>query len=273
MAGRLEGKVALITGAARGMGAAEARLFVAEGSRVVIADVLVNEGKALARELGAAACFVELDVTDETAWEQTVDQATATFGGLDVLVNNAGVASLSPLVATTVEDYMRVVGVNQLGVFLGMRAVTPAMNRAGRGSIVNISSIDGLAGTPMAVAYVASKFAVRGMTKVAALELAGANIRVNSIHPGGVRTAMIDLVPGLDLGALVEPSIPMKRLGRPEEIAQLALFLASDESSYCTGSEFVADGGVTAGVLIDAATPAASEEMASSRERPILRGA
>jgi 3alpha(or 20beta)-hydroxysteroid dehydrogenase len=153
---------------------------------------------------------------------------------------------------------MRVVGVNQLGVFFGMRAAIPAMNRAGRGSIINISSVDGLSGTPMACAYVASKFAVRGMTKVAALELASSGIRVNSIHPGGVRTPMIDFVPGVDAGALVEPSIPMKRLGTPEEIAHLALFLASDESSYCTGSEFVADGGATAGVLIDASAPAAS---------------
>jgi 3alpha(or 20beta)-hydroxysteroid dehydrogenase len=171
------------------------------------------------------------------------------FGGLDVLVNNAGVASLAPIVGTTTAEYLRVVGVNQLGVFLGMRTAIPAMSTSGRGSIINISSIEGLGGSPMAIAYAASKFAVRGMTKVAALELAAAGIRVNSIHPGGVRTPMLDSLDGVDIAATVEPSIPMKRLATAEEIALLALFLASDESSYCTGSEFIADGGVTAGFL------------------------
>jgi 3alpha(or 20beta)-hydroxysteroid dehydrogenase len=236
------------------MGAAESRLFVAEGARVVVADVLTADGEILAKELGDRARFVNLDVTDESAWSRCVDEVTGTFGILDVLVNNAGIAFLAPIVRTTTEQYLRVVGVNQLGVFLGMRTAIPVMSSSGRGSIINISSIEGIGGTPMAIAYSASKFAVRGMTKVAALELAPLGIRVNSIHPGGVQTAMLDSIGGMDLAAMVEPSIPMKRLATPEEIALLALFLASDESSYCTGSEFIADGGVTAGVLFGATT-------------------
>jgi 3alpha(or 20beta)-hydroxysteroid dehydrogenase len=236
------------------MGAAESRLFVAEGARVVVADVLTADGEILAKELGDRARFVNLDVTDESAWSRCIDEVTGTFGILDVLVNNAGIAFLAPIVRTTTEQYLRVVGVNQLGVFLGMRTAIPVMSSSGRGSIINISSIEGIGGTPMAIAYSASKFAVRGMTKVAALELAPLGIRVNSIHPGGVQTAMLDSIGGMDLAAIVEPSIPMKRLATPEEIALLALFLASDESSYCTGSEFIADGGVTAGVLSGATT-------------------
>jgi 3alpha(or 20beta)-hydroxysteroid dehydrogenase len=234
------------------MGAAESRLFVAEGASVVVADVLTAEGEILAKELGDRAHFVFLDVTDESAWARCIDEVTSMFGALDVLVNNAGVASLAPIVGTTTAEYLRVVGVNQLGVFLGMRTAIPAMSKSGNGSIINISSIEGLGGSPMAIAYAASKFAVRGMTKVAALELAPAGIRVNSIHPGGVRTPMLDSIGGADTAALVVPSIPMKRLATAEEIALLALFLASDESSYCTGSEFIADGGVTAGVLFSA---------------------
>jgi 3alpha(or 20beta)-hydroxysteroid dehydrogenase len=257
MAGRLQGLVALITGGARGMGEAEARLFVAEGARVIIADVLVAEGEALAKELGDVACFVTLDVTEESGWEGAVRDVIERFGRLDILVNNAGIAHLAPLERTTLDDYLRVIMVNQVGVFLGMRAVIPAMRKGGSGSIINVSSIDGLAGSPMATSYVASKFAVRGMTKVAALELARAGIRVNSIHPGGVRTPMLNMG-SVDLGELVEAKIPMQRLAAPIELARLALFLASDESSYCTGSEFVADGGLTAGVLADPSSSSAA---------------
>ncbi|ORA11955.1 glucose 1-dehydrogenase [Mycobacterium arosiense] len=246
MSGRLDGKVALITGGARGMGAAEARLFVEHDAKVVLADVLDAEGEVLAKELGSAARYVHLDVTAESSWARGVQEAVSAFGGLDVLVNNAGLAYLAPIVDTTPEEYMRIVSVNQIGVFLGMRAGIPAMTRSRRASIINISSVEGLAGSPGAVAYTASKFAVRGMTKVAALELATLGIRVNSIHPGGVLTPMVEQIGGTPMVKTVEPLIPMHRLAEPEEIARLALFLASDESSYCTGAEFVADGGMTA---------------------------
>jgi 3alpha(or 20beta)-hydroxysteroid dehydrogenase len=246
---RLAGKVALVTGGSRGMGAAEARLFVEHGAKVAIADVLDAEGEVLAKELGPAARYVHLDVTDEDAWAAGVDDTVQAFGPLDVLVNNAGIASLAPILDTTTEEYLRVVGVNQLGVFLGMRTAIPVMTTAGRASIVNISSIEGIGGTPYAIAYAASKFAVRGMTKVAAIELAPLGIRVNSIHPGGVHTPMVKDIGGQEMAAKLTP---MQRLATPEEIAQLALFLASDESSYCTGSEFVADGGITAGILFGA---------------------
>jgi 3alpha(or 20beta)-hydroxysteroid dehydrogenase len=252
MTARLADKVALITGGSRGMGAAEARLFVEHGAQVAIADVLDAEGEVLAKELGPSARYIHLDVTDERSWAACVDDVVQSFGVLDVLVNNAGIASLAPIVDTTTEEYLRVVGVNQLGVFLGIRTAIPAMTTAVRASIVNISSIEGIAGSPATIAYSASKFAVRGMTKVAAIELAPLGIRVNSIHPGGVRTPMLDPIGGVNLAARVEPLIPMKRLAAPEEIALLALFLASDESSYCTGSEFVADGGITASVLFGA---------------------
>ncbi|MCW2624884.1 glucose 1-dehydrogenase [Mycobacterium sp.] len=252
MTARLADKVALITGGSRGMGAAEARLFVEHGAQVAIADVLDAEGEVLAKELGPSARYIHLDVTDEQSWAACVDDVVQSFGALDVLVNNAGIASLAPIVDTTTGEYLRVVGVNQLGVFLGIRTAIPAMTTAARASIVNISSIEGIAGSPATIAYSASKFAVRGMTKVAAIELAPLGIRVNSIHPGGVRTPMLDPIGGVNLAARVEPLIPMKRLAAPEEIALLALFLASDESSYCTGSEFVADGGITASVLFGA---------------------
>lgn len=246
---RLAGKVALITGGSRGMGAAESRLFVEHGAKVTIADVRDAEGESLAAELGPAASYVHLDVSDENAWAAGVDSALRTFGGLDILVNNAGIASVAPIVDMTTKEYLRVIGVNQVGVFLGMRAAIPVMTKTGRASIINVSSIEGIGANPGAVAYSASKFAVRGMTKVAAIELAPLGIRVNSIHPGGVYTPMLTGVGRNEIDAMVE-SIPMRRLGNPEEIAALALFLASDESSYCTGSEFVADGGALTGTGI-----------------------
>lgn len=248
--GRLAGRVALISGGSRGQGAAEARLFTAEGAQVVIGDVLDDEGKAIAEELGEAAAYVHLDVRRKEDWGGAVATATDVFGGLDVLINNAGVFRLSSIEDTTPEDYMSLIEVNQLGVFLGMQAVIPAMTRAGHGSIVNVSSIDGLVGMAGSVSYVASKFAVRGMTKVAALELGPRGIRVNSIHPGGVDTPMIrDLKIG-DItvdGTGAMGRVPLGRIGTPEDVARLALFLASDESSYCTGSEFTIDGGLLAG--------------------------
>ena len=251
--GRLDGKVALISGAARGMGRAEAQLFAAEGAKVAVCDVRDAEGEAVAREIGASALFTHLDVTSEEGWGRAVAASTRRFGRLDVLVNNAGIAEAAPLAETTLESYRRVIDVNQVGVFLGMRAVVPAMTAAGGGSIVNISSIDGLVGMDHIISYVASKWAVRGMTKTAARELAARGIRVNSIHPGFVYThlAVEDESQLAPVHALLDAHTkrlaPMGRTGRPEEIARLALFLASDESSYSTGSEFVADGGLVTG--------------------------
>ena len=247
MADRLQGKVALISGGARGMGGAEARLFVSEGAQVVIGDVLVDEGKALAGELGDAARFVELDVTDESSWQAAVASATSEFGHLDVLINNAGIWKIMPIAMMSSEDYMEVVNVNQLGVFLGMKCAIPAMSGIG-GSMVNISSVAGLAGAVAQVAYGATKWAVRGMTKTAAIELAGVGIRVNSIHPGLIDTQMLQTVRdwGVEAEVLLA-GIPQRRFGTAEEVAKLALFLASDDSSHCTGSEFTVDGGMTAG--------------------------
>lgn len=246
---RLTGKTALITGAARGMGAAEADLFVTEGARVVLADVLDTEGKALAEALGPQALYVHLDVTQERDWEEALGMAQRTFGPVDVLVNNAGILRYGALLDTSKEEFEQVLAVNLVGPFLGMKVVGQQMASSGRGgSIVNVSSTGGLIGFSSISAYVASKWGLRGLTKAAAIELGRAGVRVNSLHPGGVRTPMTD--PD-GTGAAVNESMfrgqPIPRIGRPEEIASLALFLASDESSYSTGSEFVADGGSTAG--------------------------
>ncbi len=242
--GRLDGKVAIITGAARGQGEAEARRFVAEGASVVLGDVL-DDVKAIAGDLGPDAIAVHLDVTDESGWNSAVDEVVSRFDRVDVLVNNAAIYRQgTPLVDLQLSDYRQVVEVNQIGVFLGMRAVAPVMTRAGGGSIVNVSSVDGLTGHAGALAYVSSKFAVRGMTKVAALELGPAGVRVNSIHPGVIDTPMIA---GL-VDRFPTSRIPAQRVGVPDDVASLALFLASDESGFCTGAEFVVDGGHTAGL-------------------------
>lgn len=251
--GRLDGKVALISGAARGMGRAEARLFAAEGAKVAVCDVRDAEGKTVAETIGADAIYQHLDVTSEDEWDAAVAATASAFGKLDVLVNNAGIAEAAPLAEMTLDSYRRVTEVNQTGVFLGMRAVVEPMTAAGGGSILNISSIDGLIGMNHIISYVASKWAVRGMTKTAAMELAPRGIRVNSIHPGFIHTHLsvedeshLAATHAL-LDAHTARLAPMGRTGEPEEIAQLALFLASDESSYSTGSEFVADGGLVAG--------------------------
>ena len=246
--GRLEGKVALVTGGARGMGAAEARLFVKEGAQVAAADVLDDAGEALATELGDAAAYLHLDVTSEDDWTSAVSQTVERFGTLDVLVNNAGILKFAAIEQMSLRDYRQVIDVNQVGVFLGMRAVIATMKDSGRGgSIVNISSVEGIRGAPMLVAYAASKFAVHGMTKAAAVELGTYGIRVNSVHPGGIDTPMVRAqgLEDVDLDKVFR-GIPLGRAGVPEDVAQVVAFLASDDSAYCTGAAFVVDGGATA---------------------------
>ncbi len=254
---RLRDKVAIITGGARGQGAEEARLFAAEGARVVATDILDDEGKALAAELGDAVTYLHHDVRSADEWAQVVAETEASFGRVDVLVNNAGVLVTGKMThEVALEEYMKVVEVNQVGVFLGMRAVIPAMLERRAGSIINISSYNGLAGLGGMVAYTASKFAVRGMTKVAALEYGRAGIRVNSVHPGGVDTEMTRALWGGRALTAAEEQMAygrtaIGRVGQAAEIAAAVVFLASDESSFCTGAEFVVDGGMSAGMVID----------------------
>jgi len=249
MAGDLEGKVALISGGARGMGAEEARLFISEGGRVVIGDVLDEEGEKIATALGDAALYIHLDVTSERDWQTAVAKAEEYFGQLDVLVNNAGILRFGMLEQMELEEYELVIRINQTGVFLGMKSAAPALRRAGGGSIVNISSLAGIKGIGGALAYTASKFAVRGMTKAAAIELGSAGIRVNSVHPGGIDTPMTTPFDASSDPNEEQYSYPIPRVGRPDEVAQLVLWLASDKSSYSTGSEFIIDGGDSAGHL------------------------
>jgi 3alpha(or 20beta)-hydroxysteroid dehydrogenase len=246
--GRLDGKVAVVTGAARGQGEAEARAFVDEGAAVVAADVIDDGIRAVASELGGRALPVHLDVTRPEDWERAVALAEEAFGPVTVLVNNAAIIRRGGVADTSLEDYLGVVMVNQVGCFLGMRAVCPSMKKAGGGSIVNVSSTSGLTGYTDVIAYVGSKWAVRGMTKAAALELGPHNIRVNSIHPGAIDTPMTN-PSGLDHSIISErySFLPLGRVGDPAEIARLAVFLASEDSSFSTGAEFVADGGRTAG--------------------------
>ena len=242
--GRLAGKVALITGAASGQGAAEARLFVAEGAKVVLSDVSAAAGEALAQGLGANAVFTRHDVTQEEEWANAVALAQERFGGLHALVNNAGIAFTATIDAHTVADFERVTAVNLIGVFLGIRAAIKPMEAAGGGSIVNISSVAGMRATKYMIAYAASKYAVTGMTAAAALELARYRIRVNSIHPGVIETPMLGINTPETTAAMVKHT-PLRRLGSPLEIAKVALFLASDDSSYMTGAHVPVDGGAS----------------------------
>jgi 3alpha(or 20beta)-hydroxysteroid dehydrogenase len=258
--GRLDGKVAIVTGGARGSGQAIARRFVAEGARVVVADVLDDRGKPAVEELGPAALYRHCDVSEEQEWDDLTAYTVAQLGRLDVLVNNAAVLHINLLRETTVDAYLRVFRVNELGTFLGIRAAIEPMKRAGGGSIVNISSIDGHYAAPRTSAYSASKFAVRGLTKVAALELGRLGIRVNAICPaaGNPEMVMESLPPAMieayasgaaeRRSAMATP--PVGRFGTVEDVAAAALFLASDDSAYFTGADFMLDGGTTSGMHI-----------------------
>lgn len=243
--GKLDGRVAIVTGGARGQGAAEAALFAQEGAKVVITDLLDEIGEKTAREVGGV--YLHHDVSSEADWIRVVDAVMAQHGRIDILVNNAGIWKAGRLVDTQLADYERVIAVNQVGVFLGMKSVAPAMINAGKGAIVNISSIAGMQGSPGSIAYGASKWAVRGMTKSAAQELARFGIRVNSIHPGLIDTDMLHQIPAVDADAeRWTKRVPVRRFAEASEVAKMALFLASDDSSYSTGSEFIIDGGFMA---------------------------
>jgi 3alpha(or 20beta)-hydroxysteroid dehydrogenase len=266
---RLAGKVALISGGAGGIGSATVRRFVAEGARVVIADVAGGRATELAGECGDDAVACQLDVTDPSSWDAAVSATLGAYGALDVLVNNAGIARFGSIEGLPLEIYQQIVDVNQTGVWLGMRAAIPALRAAGGGSIVNMSSVAGMGGTAKNGAYSATKWAVRGMTKVAAVELAGDHIRVNSVHPGLVATNLVSDAPearaSIDAFAADKP-IP--RAALPDEIALLLVYLASDESAFCTGAEFVIDGGSTAGPArgpMSAAIDAAAARAAGRR--------
>ena len=247
MGGRLDGKVALISGGARGQGATEAERFIKEGARgVVIGDILDDEGKATADRLGDACRYVHLDVTSEEDWQAALATTIDEFGTPEVLVNNAGIFIIRPIAMTSAEDFRRVQEINTTGVFLGIKTVGPVMCEAGRGSIINISSVAGLKGTAGTIAYSASKWAVRGMTKSAANEYAAFGVRVNSVHPGIIDTPMAEEFKNLGVMEGVRQAIPMGKETGPETVANLVVYLASDESFYSTGSEFVVDGGMVA---------------------------
>ncbi|TDC86394.1 glucose 1-dehydrogenase [Actinomadura sp. 7K507] len=235
--GRVDGKVALISGGARGIGAASARALVAEGAKVVIGDILDDAGEAVADELGDAGRYVHLDVTRAEDWTAAVETTVGEFGRLNVLFNNAGIANGAAITRFKLEKWQQIIDVNLTGPFLGIRAATDALIAAGGGAIINNSSIEGLRGTSWAHGYVASKWGLRGLTKSVAIELAPHGVRVNSLHPGLIRTPITEGIPD-DM-----VPIPLGRPGQPEDVASFVVFLASDESSYATGSEFVIDGG------------------------------
>jgi cyclopentanol dehydrogenase len=251
MMGRLDGKVALISGGARGQGATEGRMMAQEGAKVVLGDILDEQGRAVEAEIraaGGAATYVHLNVTSESDWQSAVQTAESTYGGLHVLVNNAGILIRATIEETTEDDFDRIMAVNVKGVFLGTKHAIPVMRRAGGGSIINISSVAGLVGSPgETAAYSATKGGVRLFTKSTAIQHASDNIRCNSVHPGPIATDMIkDMLEDPEQWEQRMRRLPLKRPGRPEDIAYGVIYLASDESSYVTGAELVIDGGTTA---------------------------
>ncbi|MEU4349162.1 SDR family NAD(P)-dependent oxidoreductase [Streptomyces sp. NPDC023838] len=259
--GKLDGRVVLVTGAARGQGEQEARLFAAEGAKVVLADVLDEQGEAVAKELGEeSARFVHLDVSREEEWIAAVGLTKEAFGHLDGLVNNAGILRFNELVATPLEEFQQIIQVNQVGAFLGIKYAAPEIEAAGGGTIVNTASYTALTGMAYVGAYAATKHAILGLTRVAAVELAAKGIRVNAVCPGAVDTPMTNpaaLDPTADpeesreaVAELYKRLVPLGRIGRPEEVAALALFLTSEDSAYITGQPFVIDGGWLAGVSL-----------------------
>jgi 3alpha(or 20beta)-hydroxysteroid dehydrogenase len=249
--GQLDGKVAIITGGARGMGKAHVKRFVAEGAKVVFGDLLEEEGAKLAAELGDDVRFMRMDVTKPADWDAVVQLATGTFGKLDVLVNNAGIIKYKDTEDMSVEEFQLILNVNLVGQWLGVKAVTAAMKAAGGGSIVNISSTEGFVGAAGMTAYAASKFGVRGMTKCAARELGAFGIRVNTIHPGAILTAMVmdpDVVAATAGNAdAFMNALPLNRMGKAREVSGAVVYLASDDASYCTGTEILVDGGMLTG--------------------------
>jgi 3alpha(or 20beta)-hydroxysteroid dehydrogenase len=241
--GRLDGKVALVSGAARGIGAAIVARFLDEGAKTIVGDVLDTEGEQLVAQLGDGARFVHLDVTKPADWDHAVSEAMSAFAGLSVLVNNAGIVNFGRIDEYGHDQWSRIIDVNLTGVFNGIKAAAPVLASAGAASIINISSIAGLRGYEQLAGYTASKFGVRGLTKSAALDLASSGIRVNSVHPGVIKTPMTE---GMTFDT---EHVPMRRIGQPSEVADLVVYLAGDESSFVTGAEFVIDGGETAGTI------------------------
>jgi 3alpha(or 20beta)-hydroxysteroid dehydrogenase len=244
VSGRLEGKVALITGAARGQGEAEARRFVAEGAKVLLTDVLDDDGEAAAKALGDAAAYQHLDVTSEDEWNAAVATAEGLFGPLSILVNNAGILDMAPIHEQDIDRFRKVLDINLVGTVIGMKVAAASMRKAGGGSIINIASNAGMVGLPQAAAYVSSKWAVRGVSKTAAIDLGPFGIRVNSVHPGGIATPMTG--GGNELSGWVK-KLPIPRWGQPDDVANVVTFLASDEAAYVTGAEWSVDGGATSG--------------------------
>ncbi|WP_104171193.1 SDR family oxidoreductase [Cryobacterium sp. M23] len=242
--GKLDGRIALVTGGSVGMGAADATLLAAEGARVIVADIADDAGQALADSIDGV--YRHLDVADEAQWKQVVADVDSTVGHIDILINNAGIVAFTPVATTELEEWNRVIGINLTGVFLGIRSVAESMKAAGGGVIVNVSSTAGIMGYSNLSAYVASKWGVRGLTKAAALDLGADNIRVVSVHPGGIRTPMTAGMESLEMYA----GQPIPRIGEPEEVAKLILYLVAD-ATYSTGTEFIADGGATVGQVLN----------------------
>jgi 3alpha(or 20beta)-hydroxysteroid dehydrogenase len=250
---KLEGKVAIVTGAARGQGAAEARRLVADGARVVLADVLDDAGQTVAREIGDHAVYIHLDVRDAAQWDAAVRLTLERFGRLDILVNNAAVLRFAPVAEMPMDEFRLLMDVNLAGPFLGMQAVVPPMLESGGGCIINVSSVNGIAGSPLLGAYSATKHGLIGMSRAAAMELGKSGIRVNVVCPGGVDTPMVAEAAGSvgdDVANLMVPKIPLGRIASPDEMAGMVVFLASQDASYCTGGVFVVDGGLTAGFSV-----------------------